>query len=565
MSTPNGSLSNRTGQKPVILLVDDEPAVLAAVARDLQPHYGDRFRTLRADSGAAALETLRRLKLRETPVALLLVDQRMPGMTGVEFLTEAIKLYPDVKRVLLTAYADTEAAIRAINEVELDHYLMKPWDPPEENLYPVLDDALYDWLAVYAPPFEGIRIIGTRWSADTFQTKDFLARNLIPYRSLDVERDAEASELLELAGVEPRELPVLIFPDGSTLVRPSTSELASRIGLETAASLPSYDVVIVGAGPSGLAAAVYGSSEGLRTLVIEKQAPGGQAGTSSKIENYLGFPAGLSGADLARRGTTQAKRLGAEFLTGEVVGIRTDGQYRIVQLADGCEISTQALILATGVDYNKLRAPGIEKYEGAGVYYGGALSEAIATRGEDVFIVGGANSAGQAAIHFANYANCVRMLVRGSSLPGSGMSQYLVDRIDETPNIEVWLNSSVVEAHGNDHLESLRIANSQTGSEQIVPASSVFIFIGAKPVTHWLDGQLAQDPQGYLLTGPDLDRDPANPLRWPLKREPFVLETNIPGTFVAGDLRHRSRKRIASATGEGAMAIHFVHQYLSTL
>ncbi|MEZ4571737.1 MAG: FAD-dependent oxidoreductase [Thermomicrobiales bacterium] len=343
------------------------------------------------------------------------------------------------------------------------------------------------------------------------------------------------------------------------------AEVANRIGLETAASLPSYDVVIVGAGPSGLAATVYGSSEGLRTLVIEKQAPGGQAGTSSKIENYLGFPSGLSGADLARRGATQAKRLGAELLAGEVVGIRSDGQYKIVQLADGSEISTQALILATGVAYNRLRAPGIAEFEGTGVYYGGALSEAISTKGEDVFIVGGANSAGQAAIHFANYAHCVRILVRGNSLPGSGMSQYLVDRIHETPNIDVWLNSSVVEAQGNGHLEALRIENSASGSEQIVPASSVFIFIGAKPVTHWLDGKLAIDGQGYLLTGPDLDRDPKSPLRWPLKREPFLLETNIPGVFVAGDLRHRSMKRIASATGEGAMAIHFIHQYLSTL
>jgi thioredoxin reductase (NADPH) len=564
MSTPNGSLSNPSGPKPAILIVDDDPTVLSAVARDLQPHYGDRFRTMRADSGIAALDTLKKLKLRDAPVALLLVDQRMPGMTGVEFLAQAIGLYPNVKRVLLTAYADTEAAIRAINEVQLDHYLMKPWDPPEENLYPVLDDVLYDWLAAYAPPFEGIRIVGTRWSAATFQIKDFLARNLFPYRSLDVERDAEARELLELAGADPRSLPVLVFPDGSALVQPSTTEVAERVGLETAATLPFYDLVIIGAGPSGLAGAVYGASEGLRTLVIEKQAPGGQAGTSSRIENYLGFPSGLSGADLARRGVTQAKRLGAEFMTGEVTGLCAEGQYRIVQLADGTRISAQSVLLATGVSYRRLSAPGISELEGAGIYYGGALSEAMMTRDEDVIIVGGANSAGQAAIHFANYARCVRLLVRGDSLNG-GMSQYLIERIEATPNIEVWPGSSITEAIGNGRLEALRIARAELGDERIVPASSVFIFIGAKPMTDWIESQIALDPQGYVLTGPDLERAPDNPLRWPLKREPFLLETNLPGVFVAGDLRHRSMKRIASATGEGAMAIHFVHQYLSTL
>lgn len=562
--SPNRTM-NPPDRKPAIVIVDDEPAVLAAVGRDLQSHYGERFRTLRADSGASALEALKKLKLREVPVALLIVDQRMPGMTGVEFLAEAIKVYPEVKRVLLTAYADTEVAIRAINDVQLDHYLMKPWDPPEENLYPVVDEVLYDWLAAYAPPFEGIRIIGTRWSAATFQIKDFLARNLLPYRSLDIERDDEARELVELAGADPRHLPVVIFPDGTSLVQPSTIDVAEKAGLETSATLPFYDLVIVGAGPSGLAGAVYGASEGLRTLVIEKQAPGGQAGTSSKIENYLGFPSGLSGADLARRGTTQAKRLGAEILAGEVVGIRTEGQYRIVQLADGSKINTQAVLLATGVSYRRLNAPGINELEGAGIYYGGALSEAIMTKDEDVFIVGGANSAGQAAIHFANYARCVRILVRGDSLAKGGMSQYLIDRIESSPNIDVWFNSSINEAIGTERLEALRIANSARGDEQVVPASSVFIFIGAKPATEMFDSQLALDPQGYLLTGSDLDKAPENPLRWPLKREPFLLETNLPGVFVAGDLRHRSMKRIASATGEGAMAIHFVHQYLSTL
>ena len=573
MSTSANPPLSSPDRKPAIVVVDDEPAVLAAVARDLQSHYGDRFRTLRADSGAGALEALKTLKLREVPVALLLVDQRMPGMTGVEFIEQALELYPDVKRVLLTAYADTEVAIRAINEVQLDHYLMKPWDPPEEHLYPVVDEVLYDWLAAYAPPFEGIRVVGTRWSAATFQIKDFLARNLLPYRSLDVERDAEAQELIELTGADPRSLPVVIFPDGSAFIQPSTLDVAEKVGLETSATLPFYDLVIVGAGPSGLAGAVYGASEGLRTLVIEKQAPGGQAGTSSKIENYLGFPSGLSGADLARRGVTQAKRLGAELLTGEVVGIRPQGQYRIVELTDGTEINTQAVLLATGVSYRRLNAPGIDRLEGAGIYYGGALSEALMTKDEDVFIVGGANSAGQAAIHFANYARCVRILVRGDSLAKGGMSQYLIDRIEASPNIDVWFNSSITEAIGDGRLEALRIANSQRGDEQarpepaerVVPATSVFIFIGAKPATAMFDDQLALDPQGYLLTGSDLDRAPENPARWPLQREPFLLETNLPGVFVAGDLRHRSMKRIASATGEGAMAIHFVHQYLSTL
>lgn len=564
MSTPANNATGDAARKPVIMVVDDEPAVLAAVARDLQNHYADRFRILRSDSGAAALEALRKLKLRGAPVALLIVDQRMPGMTGVEFLKGAIEFYPDVKRILLTAYADTAVAIQAINDVQLDHYLMKPWDPPEEILYPVVDEVLFDWLAAYAPPFEGIRIVGTRWSAATFQVKDFLARNLLPYRSLDIERDEEAREFVKLTGADPLCLPLVIFPDGSHLVRPSITEVAARVGLETEATLPFYDLVIVGAGPSGLAGAVYGASEGLRTLVIEKQAPGGQAGTSSRIENYLGFPSGLSGADLARRAVTQAKRLGAEIMAGEVVGLRVQGQYRVVQLADGSEINAHAVLLATGVSYKRLSAPGINELEGAGIYYGGALSEAMMTKGEDVFIVGGANSAGQAAVHFANYARCVRMLERGDSLTRT-MSQYLIDRIETTHNIEVWTNRSIVEAIGNGRLEALRIANSVTGEEQVVPASSVFIFIGARPLTDMFGGQLALDPQGYVLTGNDLDRAPDNPLRWPLQRDPYLLESSIPGVFVAGDLRHRSMKRIASATGEGAMAIHFVHQYLSTL
>ena len=546
---------------PAIIAVDDEPLTLAAIVRDLQAHYGDSYRVLRAESGAVALETLRELRLRNSPVALLIVDQRMPEITGVEFLSKAIEVFPNVKRVLLTAYADTNVAIRAINDLRLDHYLLKPWDPPEEHLYPVLDDLLDDWMASYVPPFEGVRLIGHRWSAQTFDIKDFLARNLIPYQWHDIERDGEAQVLIEQAGADPAAIPILIFPDGSVLSRPTLIEVAERLGLETKASMPFYDLIIIGAGPAGLAAAVYGASEGLRTLVIERQAPGGQAGMSSRIENYLGFPAGLSGADLARRAVSQARRLGAEILRAEVTGMRMDGPYRIVTLSDGSELSCYALLITAGVAYRTLDAPGVDRLRGAGVYYGGALSEAVELRGEDVFIVGGANSAGQAAVHFATVARSVTILLRGDSLSKSGMSQYLVERIEGTENICVMKNTSVVEAIGQDHLEALRLANSKTGEEQVVPAIALFIFIGAKPYTDWLRDHIALDSGGYIITGPDV----MEAARWPLQREPFLLETNVPGVFVAGDVRHRSMKRIASATGEGAMAIHFVHQYLSTL
>jgi thioredoxin reductase (NADPH) len=565
MSSERISAATRSnGQKPAIVIVDDEPAVLAAIGRDIQRHYGDRFRRINADSGLTALDVLRQLKLRDAPVALLLVDQRMPQMTGVELLAEAVTLYPDVKRVLLTAYADTEAAIRAINDVKLDHYLLKPWSPPEENLYPVLDDVLEDWLASYAPSFEGIRIIGTRWSAETFRIKDFLARNLVPYRSLDIERDEQARELLEFSGTGRDVMPVIVFPDGSTMIQPTPTEVANRIGLETVASLPFYDLVIVGGGPAGLAGAVYGASEGLRTLVIERQAPGGQAGTSSRIENYLGFPAGLSGADLARRAVTQARRLGAEILTGEATGLRIDGQYRIVQLADGDEVASQAILLTAGVAYRRLSAPGISRLQGAGVYYGGALSEAIMTKNEDIFIIGAANSAGQAAVHFAQFARNVTMLVRGDSLSAT-MSQYLIDRIENTQNIDVWPHSRITEAIGDNRVEKLRIADLLTGEERVVPAQSVFIFIGARPQTKWLENQIALDSHGFVLTGPNLAHASNGPQKWRLEREPFFLETNVPGIFVAGDLRHASTKRIATAAGEGAMAVQFVHQYLNTL
>jgi thioredoxin reductase (NADPH) len=552
-------------QNPVILLVDDDPTVLAAVTRDLLPRYGERYRILRAESGLTALETLRELKLRNDPVALLVVDQRMPGMTGVEFLTEAIQLFPDVKRVLLTAYADTEVAIRAINDVQLDYYLLKPWDPPEEHLYPVLDDALEAWQASYFPPFEGIRIIGQRWSAQTFAIKDFLARNLVPYAWLDIERDDEARELLEQAQVSGDCLPVLLFPDGRVIESPALADVAAAVGLETSAANPFYDLVIVGGGPAGLAGAVYGASEGLRTLIIERHAPGGQAGTSSRIENYLGFPSGLSGSDLARRATTQARRMGAEILNGEVVGLRAAGPYRVLTLASGAEINAHAVLITTGVSYRKLAAPGVERLTGAGIYYGGALSEAIASRDENVFIVGGANSAGQAAIHFALYARCVTLLVRGDSLEKSGMSRYLVERIAQTPNIQVWHDTAVVEALGETHLEALKVENTRLKREMVVPADSLFIFIGAKPYTGWLDGLVALDDQGYILTGTDTSRAKNGAPKWPLPRQPHLLETNIPGVFAAGDIRHQSMKRIASATGEGAMAIHYIHRYLGSL
>ena len=551
--------------KPVILTVDDEPEVLGAIERDLRRKYGKDYQVLRAGSGAAALDALEKLKLRDQPVALLLVDQRMPTMSGVELLEQAIPLFPEAKRALLTAYADTEAAIKAINEVHLDYYLMKPWDPPDENLYPVLDDLLDDWRAQYRPTFEGLRLVGHRWSPLSHQLKDYLARNQIPYHWTDVELDPEGMKTIESLGVDASELPVVIFPDGTYLSRPDNASVAAKAGRSTKASLPFYDVIIVGGGPAGLAAAVYGASEGLRTLMIEREAPGGQAGTSSRIENYLGFPSGLSGSDLARRAVTQATRFGAEILTPQEVGqLRVEDPYRIVRLTDGTEISCHALMIATGVSYRKLDVPGVEQLTGAGVYYGAALSEAMFYKGEDVYIVGGANSAGQAAMYFSLYARSVTMIVRGDSL-AKGMSQYLVAQIEQTPNIHVLLNSGVTEVHGKDHLEEITIANSATGEQVTVPAGAVFIFIGAQPRTDWVEGVLERDAMGFILTGPDLVKD-GQPIKgWPLKRAPYWLEASVPGVFVAGDVRSRSVKRMATAVGEGSMAVQFIHQYLSSL
>ncbi|HEU4325139.1 MAG TPA: FAD-dependent oxidoreductase [Roseiflexaceae bacterium] len=549
--------------KPVILVVDDDPEVLRAVERDLRRKYSAGYRIVRADGGESALEALRQLKLRNESVALLLSDQRMPQMTGVEFLEQAMRIFPDARRALLTAYADTDAAIRAINAVKIHYYLMKPWDPPEDKLYPIVDDLLDEWQAVYRPDFDGIRVIGHRWSPDAHQVKDFLARNQVPYRWMDIESDAEARRLVEYAGAVDKPLPLVLFPDGSALHAPGQAALAEKAGFQMRATLPFYDLLIVGGGPAGLAAAVYGASEGLRTVLIEREAPGGQAGTSSRIENYLGFPQGLSGAELARRAVSQAKRFGVEVLAPqEVTEVKIDGPYRIVTLADGSSINAKAMLIATGVSYRKLDVPGVERLTGAGVYYGAAMTEALACRDEDVYIVGGANSAGQAAMFFARYARKVIMLVRGDSLAKS-MSQYLIDQIGQTPNIEVRTFSSVVEAHGETSLQAVTIADARAGTQETVPASALFIFIGAMPRTDWLDGVVERDPNGFILAGSDLARDGRSPRAF--DREPHLLETSVPGIFVAGDVRSGSIKRVASGVGEGSIAIQFVHRYLATL
>jgi thioredoxin reductase (NADPH) len=549
-------------EKPVILAVDDEPSVLAAVARDLRRHYGADYDVQRAGSGAEALDLVSELKLSSRTVALFLADQRMPEMTGVEFLARAMEHFPEAKRVLLTAYADTDAAIRAINEVKLDHYLMKPWHPPEELLYPVLDDLLDDWRAGYQPVFEGVRIIGHRWSADGHRVREFLARNLIPYRWLDIETDPEAENLRELAGAAAEPLPLVLLPDGTALSRPTVAALAEKIGLHTHAVSDTYDLIVVGTGPAGLASAVYGASEGLRTLLIEREAPGGQAGTSSRIENYLGFPVGLSGADLARRGVAQARRFGAEILTPmEAVTLETQDGYHILTLSDGSRVAAQALIVATGVSYRLLDVPGAERLSGAGLFYGAAQTEALGVTGEDVFVVGAGNSAGQAALHLARYARLVTLLVRGRSLEES-MSKYLIERIEEAENIAVRTGASIAELHGEESLEAISIKDAAGQIEQ-VPARAVFVFIGASPRTDWLRGRLQLDPQGYILSGPDLERQPnRKPDGWDAEREPFWLETSVPGVFVAGDVRRQSTKRIASAVGEGSMAVTFAHQHL---
>ena len=549
--------------KPVILAVDDDPQVLRAVERDLRRNYAREYRILRADSGLSALDTLEKVKERGDPVALMLVDQRMPRMSGVEFLEEARGMFPDAKRALLTAYADTDAAIRAINNNVLHYYLQKPWDPPEERLYPTLDDLLEDWQASYRPPFEGIRLVGHRWSPRSFELRDFLGRNQISYQWLDVQANEDSGRSFDGFALDGKKLPLVVLPDGTELEEPETREVAERIGLRSHAEKPLYDLVIVGAGPAGLATAVYGASEGLRTVMVEREAPGGQAGTSSRIENYLGFPSGLSGADLARRAVTQAKRFGVEILTPqEVVGVRVEDPYRIVELSDGSEISCHALVISSGVSYRKLDAPGLDRFTGAGVYYGASMSEARSCQGEHVFIVGGANSAGQAAVYFAEFAGKVTMLIRSGSLE-KGMSRYLVDQIRETENIEVRTNSTVAGVNGEDSLESVTVRNGETGEEETLAGTSLFIFIGAEPRTGWLDGVVERDGRGFVLAGPSLWKDGSWPKSWKLERDPHLLETSVPGIFVAGDVVHGSTKRIAYGVGGGAIAVQLVHQRLS--
>jgi thioredoxin reductase (NADPH) len=601
--------------RPFLLTVDDNPQVVRVIERDLKQQYGKRYSILKAESGEEALKLVKKLKLQNEILALLLADQRMPDMSGVSLIEEVMKIFPEAKRVLLTAYADTDAAIRSINKAKIDYYLMKPWDPPEVHMYPILDDLLDDWWALAKPPFEGIRIIGLRWSPKSYEIKHFLARNGIPYQWLDMEANEEAHKLVSylestskddtlgyhstvpvientVSALSTHEndktdnnntespfstkstssqshssfmhLPLLIFPDGSYLQEPSNSQLAEKIGLKTHAQMPFYDLIIIGAGPAGLAAAVYGASEGLSTLLIERQAPGGQAGMSSNIENYLGFPSGLSGGNLARRAVAQAAKFGAEILAPqEVASLRVDGPYRIVKLNDGTEISCHALLIACGVSYRQLNdVTGIEKLTGSGVYYGASMVEALSCRDEDVFMVGGANSAGQNAVHFSKYAKTVTLVVRGDSLNRS-MSQYVIDQIHETNNIHVLLNSSVTEVRGENRLEFITIKNAQTGQLQTFTSHGLYIFIGAVPHTDVLVGLIERDANGFILTGPDLiDGGRERPQGWTLKRQPFLLETNVPGIFAAGDVRHGSMKRVAASVGEGSIAVQLIHQYL---
>ncbi|HEY6446337.1 MAG TPA: FAD-dependent oxidoreductase [Acidobacteriaceae bacterium] len=546
--------------RPIILAVDDDASVLEAVVQDLRRKYGQEYRILRAASGQAALDTCRQLKERGDVVALLVSDQRMPGMVGVELLERVQEIYPDARRVLLTAYADTEAAIRAINAARIHYYLTKPWDPPEERLYPVLDDLLRDWHEGYKPPFEGIRVVGPRYSLRDYQVRTFLSRNQVPYVWLDPEQDDQAVELLKRFGVDDSRLPVVLFEDGSSLVQPDDAELAQRVGLRTQAKEDFYDLVVAGAGMAGLAAAVYGASEGLKTLVLEPEAPGGQAGSSSRIENYLGFPRGVTGERLARDAYDQARKFGAEFVTLGATGIRSDGHYQKVKTVTGGEIACRVALIAVGVCYRRIEAPGIERLTGAGVYYGASLTEARSCLNEKVFVVGGANSAGQAAMHFSRFASHVTMLVRGDSLERS-MSKYLIDQIAGTSNITVETQAEIVAAVGENRLDSLRIRTPR--GEETRPATSVFLFIGGAPQTDWLPETIMRDPNGFVLSGRDMRVEGKLPSGWKENRDPYLLETSLPGVFVAGDVRHGSIKRAASAVGEGSIAVQFMHQYLA--
>lgn len=550
--------------RPVIMVVDDEPQVLNAVERDLRRHFRSNYTIVKADSGAQALETTRRLKERGTPVALFVSDERMPEMSGTQFLAETRSLYSDSCRVLLTAYADTEAAISGINQVGLNHYLMKPWDPPEERLYPVLDELLEDWTASYRPLFDGIRVAGTMWSPHSHDVKDFLSRHQIPYEWVDLDQNDEMRALIE--GMTPglQDLPAVLFPEGQSLLRPTLQALAERIGHQTRPTGSFYDVVVIGGGPAGLAGAVYAASEGLRTILVESDVPGGQAGTSSQIENYLGFPSGVTGADLARRAAAQAKRFGTELVAPhQAKTIRVQHPYRLVSLDDGNELSCYAVLVASGMKVNRLEVPGVAELTGAGVYYGAALSEAAAYRGKNIFVIGGANSAGQAAMLFSRYAEHVTMVLRGPTLTTS-MSRYLVTRIEEAPNVSVLSNTRVERANGTQHLGSISLVDS-SGQSREVQADAMFIFIGSAPRSDAVTGLVELDERGFILTGPDLLRGGRRPKGWILDRDPFLLETSIPGVFAAGDVRSGSTKRVASAVGEGSSAIGMIHKYLEAV
>ncbi|MBF9133028.1 FAD-dependent oxidoreductase [Plantactinospora sp. S1510] len=547
---------------PVILTVDDDPAVSRAVARDVRRRYGDRYRVVRASSGEEALTALREIKLRGDQVAVLLADYRMPQMNGIQFLEAAMDLFPMARRVLLTAYADTDAAIDAINVVDLDHYLLKPWHPPEEKLYPVLDALLDAWVATPETTTNEVRVIGHRWSAPSFAVRDFLARNLVSYRWLLAD-EPEGGRLLAAAEASAEDVPVVVTPDGTTLVKPTEAELARHVGFSTTPAAEFYDLVVVGAGPAGLGAAVYGASEGLRTVLVERQATGGQAGQSSRIENYLGFPDGVSGAQLADRARRQALRFGAELLTArDVVGLEAAGATRLLRFSDGTSIAAHTVVLATGVSYRQLTAPGLAELTGRGVFYGSASTEAPSCAGQDVYIVGGANSAGQAAVYFARHARRVHLLVRGPDLRRS-MSHYLIEQIERIDNIEVHPHSEVVGGEGTDHLEQITVCDNRVGEQRSVKASWLFVFIGAEPRTDWLADVVARDARGYVLTGPDLASDGRRPAGWALPREPYLLESSLPGVFAAGDVRADSIKRVASAVGEGAMVVSLAHQYLA--
>jgi thioredoxin reductase (NADPH) len=550
---------------PILLTVDDDPGVSRAIARDLRQHYSDDYRIRRAESGQEALDTLSELKLRGDRVGLLLADHRMPQMNGVEFLERAQELYPEARRVLLTAYADTEAAIGAINRADVHYYLLKPWDPPEERLYPVIDDLLEDWLSEDRPAFEGVKVVGHRWSARSHEVKDFLARNQVPYRWKELGRDEEANRLLAAKGMSADDLPLVVTPAGQPLRSPSTSELAAALGLSSTPNLPFYDLIVVGGGPAGLGAAVYAGSEGLSTVLVEREAVGGQAGQSSKIENYLGFPSGVSGAELARRAATQAQKFNVEtLLVSEVDALEICGSARVVRMGDGTELSAHAVLLTTGVAYRRMDVPEVEAFTGRGVYYGAAMTEAVNCKDEDVYIVGGANSAGQAAVYFSRSARSVTLLVRGESLERS-MSRYLIDQISERPNIYVRTSTEIVGAAGDDHLEQLRFIDRVTGTEEKVDTSWLFVLIGAAPGTEWLGDTVRRDDRGFILSGPDVMVDGKPPPGWDMERQPYFLETSVPGVFVAGDVRSQSVKRVASAVGEGAMAVTLIHRYLELL